>query len=179
MFQDARHPGCTTSRIAPHASGHAEDGALDSGFDPYKQPAAAGVFGSGPPASDPEAGALLGHKRQRMPLSSVMTLLPEYFPDELYSIKDKRCVSRGEPGAQPLQTACSRVSAPRAQWRGHPTAAAGSPFWGCLKSAGRPEDAVAPPAVPRRASRLQTQRGQDAYFRAQGAAADDPDGACR
>ena len=27
------------------------------------------------------------------PLSSVMTLIPKYFPEELYSSKDKRCAS--------------------------------------------------------------------------------------
>ncbi|GLI71236.1 hypothetical protein VaNZ11_016357 [Volvox africanus] len=87
---------------------HQDTGTLEEGFDPYRAPQ---------PGKDGSAGG--GHgsgtKRARPPLSSVMTLLAEYFPEELYSSKDMR------------------------------------------------------------ASRLQTLRGQDAYFRAQ-SRPDDPSG---
>lgn len=96
-----------------------DTGALADGFDPFKAAtgledlslAAAG--GGAAAAAKPQAAAAGGGGgSKRPPLSSVMTLVPEHFPEELYSSKDMR------------------------------------------------------------ASRLQTLKGQDAYFRAQNRADD-------
>ncbi|PNW79655.1 hypothetical protein CHLRE_08g361800v5 [Chlamydomonas reinhardtii] len=111
-----------------------DTGALDEAFDPYKAPeaAAAGAAaaaaggaaaanGAGPSGGAAGAGAgavaaatapsgIVGSKRSRPPLSSVMTLIPDYFPEDLYTSKDMR--------ASRLQTLKGQDAYFRAQARG-------------------------------------------------------------
>ncbi|EFJ43844.1 hypothetical protein VOLCADRAFT_106627 [Volvox carteri f. nagariensis] len=68
---------------------HQETGVLNEGFDPYKV-AAAQAKEATSTSTTATAGASSGTKRARPPLSSVMTLIPEYFPEDLYSSKDMR-----------------------------------------------------------------------------------------
>ncbi|GFR49712.1 hypothetical protein Agub_g11866 [Astrephomene gubernaculifera] len=86
-----------------------DTGTLAEGFDPFKQPepGAAGAAGG---AATAGAAAVVGVKRSRPPLSSVLTLVPEYFPEELYSSKDMR--------ASRLQTLKGQDAYFRAQNRG-------------------------------------------------------------
>ncbi len=73
-----------------------DTGALADGFDPFKTAtgledlslAAAGAAAGGAAAAAKLPAAGGGSKRP--PLSSVMTLVPEHFPEELYSSKDMR-----------------------------------------------------------------------------------------
>jgi hypothetical protein len=51
-------------------------------------------------------------KREREPLTSVIKLLPEYLPEELYSSSDKRYMGGGAPGVS--HAACGVPTSPRA-----------------------------------------------------------------
>ncbi|KAG2426209.1 hypothetical protein HXX76_013190 [Chlamydomonas incerta] len=114
-----RHEITHRSKTSPYflelPKSQKDTGALDDTFDPYKAPAAAaaaapaggagagpGANGAGPSGSAAPAAAapaapaaaaptgIVGHKRGRPPLSSVMTLIPDYFPEDLYSSRDMR-----------------------------------------------------------------------------------------
>lgn len=93
----ATPPICSPFCLRPGVHHPTDTGALADGFDPFKAAtgledlslAAAG--GGAAAAAKPQAAAAGGGGgSKRPPLSSVMTLVPEHFPEELYSSKDMR-----------------------------------------------------------------------------------------